>query len=960
MSNSGNTPIVARDRKGREIRYLTQGEPLGAGSGGTVYLAVRLPDVEDAGAEDARRVAIKLTNVPKWKGYLAEEARLLDGLQEDAEQVVKASRGTVYRPVRIHSGPVPLKVDDNYGFELIELEYLDGPTLKAWFEETWCHATPEPAAIVDEVLRCARQLAEALVQIRAGADGAVIHRDIKPENVMRTSRGLRLLDFNVAREDTSSTKTQHVGTQGYMAPEVQVGGGYDGRADLFSVGVILWEIAHRRRFDLPLHTLRIEGQLRLKWPTSAVADWPADERAVLEALLPRLVCEVPARLDSAEALLELVDRLEAPRVAEKSAADPLSKLDMIALLWELRPSGIVSVVTDTSGKVPEQALQDFLRKRMQVVDPLEDWLAHELVSAATRDAKAPTLFVLAGNAGDGKSHLMFRLLRRKLAARPEVLARIRAIADATHALTPDASQMDRLAEFFAPFADGAAPADTRVHLIAMNTGMVIRFFEHAKGAPYAGLYRELQRQLGLRRVDGAASAPWRVEVVNLDLRDLLAPAPDGGPSFAERMLDRLDPQAEESIPGPKWAACQTCSAFALCPVAFNLQAMRQPQPRRALLRMLRRAALDTDVHLSPRNLWGFLYRLLTGGTERYDLPGRAPASGPCDVVRAQVDAGAGEWLLAGQFTELLFQQAGAGAPWSGVARHDPAFSGAPAIDHLHTRLSIKTELDNAPEIVQDQLGGTGRALAGLHLDALASMLPDTKTNPTFKGRRRDAAVRRQVLFHAETFDAWAASDGAGDFEQVLASYREYSQSRRDPRSLGASTREQIKRLGELVQDVFLHGNGRYVDGVAYLRVSQPNVRSRSELLVKADRSALEELFSVLRIVAPDIHIVAHEGREALLGLLGHRPTQVTLDVLGVRLAVDLELFDFLRRVNEGQKPSVRDLARFQALLFVGERVGNALADSQRAKELFVWDGATARLHRLAADAFGQPHLRSVR
>lgn len=960
MSNPGSKPFVARDRKGHEVQYQTRGEPLGAGAGSTVYLATRLPGLEQAAADDARLVAVKIASTPKWKGHLADEARLLDDLQKRADAVVHRSGGTVYRPIRISSGPTPLTVDDPQNSGLIELEYLDGLTLQQWFDTVWClGSASEPNAVVDEVLLIARQLAEALVQIQCGRpDGAIIHRDIKPENIMRTSRGLRLFDFNVAREDLRSTKTQHVGTPGYMAPEVHDGEQYDARADLFSVGLILWEVAHRRRFDQPMNTHKEQGKLRLNWPTAMMASWPERESKVLDELLPVLICSDSARIVSADELLKLVERLEEPRRAARAASDPLAKLDMIQLLSELSPSGLAAVVTDTKGKVHEQTLQDFLRERMQVDDPLEDWLLHELVEAATRNTTRPTLFVLAGNAGDGKSHLLFRLLRKRLAKRPDVLARIRAIADATHALTPDGSQTDRLADFFAPFADENPAKDPRVHLIAMNTGMVINFFEgKVSGAPYKGLYRELQRQLGLRRVDATLSGPpWHVEVVNLDLRDLLAPGANGAPSFAERMLDRLDPERIEGIVGPKWAACQSCSAFALCPVAFNLKSLRQSHPRQALLRILRRVALDTDIHLSPRNLWGFLYRLTTGGIERYVGHRRKEEDGLCDAVRAQVNASAGEWLLAGQFTELLFQQPHAGTPWSGLERHDPAFSNSPMIDHLHTRLSIKTELDNAPEIVEQQLGGVGQALAGLKLDALTSILPRTSA---FKGRRRDAAVRRQVLFHRETFDAWAASDGGGDFEGVLAAYNEYSRHFPAIAKLGPATREHLKQLRKLVQDVFLHGNGRRVDGVPYLRVSQPNVRSRSELLVRADYAALEEQFNVLKIVAPDVHIRAHDGRARLLDLLGYRPTQVTLDILGIRLTIDLELYEFLRRVNDGQKPSVRALSQFQALLLIGERVGNALASGQRTKELYVWDGAKAHLHRLALDDFGHPHLNTV-
>jgi serine/threonine protein kinase len=951
MSTQGSRPIVAVDKKGRERRYQTD-TLLGSGASGEVHLARKLPGAEQALADETRRVAIKLTYTMKWKGYLATEARLLHALQEKADEIVKATGGTLYRPVRILSGPEPLSVDDGRG-ALLELEYLDGVTLRQWCDRYWAERDQKtPNEIVDDVLAIARQLAEALLQIQSGPDGTVIHRDIKPENLMQTSRGLRLFDFNVAREDDETTKTRFVGTEGYIAPEVVGAGYYDARADLFSAGVILWEIAHGRRFDGGQMLTR-NGRLELRWPTALFERWPDEERDALGSLLIQLVCNVNSRLDSPRRLLALVEELEAPRRAQRQPLDPLADLDMIGLLSELRPSGLASVVTDTSGRVPEQKLQDFLRARMQVEDPLEGWLLHEVEQAATSDTKGPALFLLAGNAGDGKSHLLYRLLRVRLAQKPHLLKRIRAIADATHALTPDASQMDRLEEFFAPFADENPAVDDRVHLIAMNTGMVIRFFESPHGQRFRGLYQQLEQKLGLR----SASAAWkgRIEVVNLDLRDLIARGAQDRPSFAERMLDRLDPEQSESIPGPKWAACKSCLAFALCPVAFNMRALREPMPRKALLRVLRRAALDTDVHLSPRNLWGFLYRLVTGGVERYDQEDRASTDGQCDVVRAKVNQGDGAWLLEGQFTELLFKQPGASVPWSALARHDPAFSSAPAIDRLHTRLSIKTELDNAPETVA-ALGGVGPSLAGLALDALGAMLPG---DARFKGRRRDAAVRRHVLFHPATFDAWVQNDGGVDFEAVLSAYDEFS--RQDgTQILSKDTREKLKQLRQLVQDVFLYGNGRLVDGVPYLRVSQPNVRAESELLVRADRAVLDEHFHVQKIVREDVHIAAHRGRAQLLSLLGYQPTQVTLDILGIRLTVDLALYEFLRRVNEGQKPSMRALSQFQALLFIGERVGNELARAQRTKELFVLDKAQSTLYRLADDDFGQPHLKPAR
>jgi len=213
------------------------------------------------------------------------------------------------------------------------------------------------------------------------------------------------------------------------------------------------------------------------------------------------------------------------------------------------------------------------------------------------------------------------------------------------------------------------------------------------------------------------------------------------------------------------------------------------------------------------------------------------------------------------------------------------------------------------------------------------------------------------LFHQPTLDAWVAHDGSQEFRPLLAAYDAYS---RDPAKLTAAQQEELKRLRELVQLVFLHGHGRELDRQTYLQVTQPNARAKSVLLVKVDTPSLGPIFGVQRIVTRDAHVRAHRGRLGLLERLGYRPNQVTLTIEGVRLTVDLALYEFLRRVSEGQRPSKRAMAQFQALTFVGERVGNRLARAGHATELFIWDETKGRLHRLAADDFGHPRLQSVR
>ena len=829
---------------------------------------------------------------------------------------------------------------------VLELEYLEGKTLAEWMAAQRADPPPAPDARLGEMVRLGLELCDALYQLQGAGDG-IVHRDLKPDNLMVTNRGLRVFDLNVSGSLDSSRYTR-VGTPRYMAPEVEAGHLHDHRADHYSVGVILFEVLTRRAFDVVTDCDGDAGDRQLVWPPSGLDGWSAGTVDRLGDLLCSLVCPPHVRIGNVAHLRAQLEALR-PSAAGRTCAEVLASVDMIGLLSELRPSGLVSVVADVRQRPHAQSLQDLLRARMQVDDALEPWLVErmeELLTDPTDDRAA--LVLLAGNAGDGKSHLIDRLLCSYLDHQPDLKERVVYIADATHAHSPDQDQRERLRDFFSAFRPDQE-WDGRVRLIAMNTGMVINFFEAEDHLD--SLYQEIQTQLGLRSPAGDDEPlPFRVEAVNLDLRNLVDPC-GGQASFLERMIHRLRVDQEGTIPADHWPTCQECSAFHLCPVAFNLRTLALDGPRRALMGIIRRASLDAEVHLSPRNLWAFLYRVITGGKERY-AEHRQAKEEPCDVVRRKAQESDGSWLLAGQFSQALFGQAGAGRLWDALIRHDPAFSSAPHIDELHTLLSIRSELDSDPDYVERVLGGEGQELAGLSLGTLAGMLiPERDV-------RRDAAVRRQFFFHEPTFNTWQQSEGSDTFVKLLEAYAHFS---RDRTQIEPQHQDALSALNARVQRVFQHGHGRRVGARTFLQVSQPNVRSKSELLVEASDVGLRQLFAVSEILATDPHVRAHKGRMEVLDRLGYRPVTVQLRIAGVRLVVDLDLYDFLCRVEEGQKPSQRDLAQFQALVFVGERIGNQVAEAMtgHSETLFVYDGETSDLYELRANEWGSIGMNRV-
>ncbi len=171
----------------------------------------------------------------------------------------------------------------------------------------------------ERVLLLARQLADALAYAhRAG----VVHRDVKPSNILLSEDGrtAKLLDFGVARLDgfgggdadpADLAKTQVgqlIGTPRYMSPEQALGLPIDGRADLFSLGVVLYEMV-TGAVAFPgasLATLAIQIAQDSPAPIDrSTADCPPGLRFVIDKLL----CKKPeARFTNGEALVAALDR----------------------------------------------------------------------------------------------------------------------------------------------------------------------------------------------------------------------------------------------------------------------------------------------------------------------------------------------------------------------------------------------------------------------------------------------------------------------------------------------------------------------------------------------------------------------------------------------------------------------------------------------------------------------------
>lgn len=143
------------------------------------------------------------------------------------------------KAIALLSHPNIVKVYDvNFGEKLqyIVMEYIDGITLKEYINKQGAITWNDALFFMTQILRA----------VQHAHDKGIVHRDIKPQNIILLSTGnIKVTDFGIARFSRSETKTlteQAIGSVHYIAPEQAKGEFTDEKADIYSLGVVLYEM----------------------------------------------------------------------------------------------------------------------------------------------------------------------------------------------------------------------------------------------------------------------------------------------------------------------------------------------------------------------------------------------------------------------------------------------------------------------------------------------------------------------------------------------------------------------------------------------------------------------------------------------------------------------------------------------------------------------------------------------
>ena len=179
---------------------------------------------------DDREVAIKIL-----KDEFLNNEEFIRRFKNESKAIAMLSHPNIVKVYDVSFGDI---------IQYIVMEYIDGITLKEYIERQGVIEWKDALHLTTQVLRALQHAHES----------GIVHRDIKPQNIMLLQDGtIKVTDFGIARFSDKATRTmtdQAIGSVHYIAPEQARGDVTDGKTDIYSVGVMLYEmLAGKLPFD---------------------------------------------------------------------------------------------------------------------------------------------------------------------------------------------------------------------------------------------------------------------------------------------------------------------------------------------------------------------------------------------------------------------------------------------------------------------------------------------------------------------------------------------------------------------------------------------------------------------------------------------------------------------------------------------------------------------------------------
>jgi serine/threonine protein kinase len=740
----------------------------------------------------------------------------------------------------------------------------------------------------EDALELGKQVVDGLVHLHSHG---FHHCDIKPRNLLWTTKGAKIIDFNVSVR-AGDHDTRGGGSRRYLPPDYDPESvpqnGERADRDLYALGLTLYEA--------------LTG--RYPWNTSEppLSDPAPDPRECsgFADLAPDLVNVVmravqPKRSDRWHTARELQEALANVRQARRALPLSIARSESISTAGSASQAvgqpntnafvtHLLSLYSQSARSNAGTRGMDAWGESVYVDTDLDRKLLPAVLAGEFR------LVLITGNAGDGKTAFL-QHLEREVERRGGSVDRhlpngsTLRLDQRLFRINYDGSQdegsktnNDVLRDFMGPFggADVAAWSHGDIRLIAINEGRLVDFL-----ASHETQFLALKKLVQTGLATGDASAG--VAVVNLSLRSVVAQSGDG--SILERTIRRLTEAAN-------WSACEHCDLKDKCYALHNARSFQDetagPQLIERLQTLYTMTHLRGKLHITMRDLRSALSFMLISNRDCADIHALYAASDRNMIVRG-----------------FYFNS------WMG--------GGSQTVDRL---ISLLAEVD------------VGRQEDPRFDRGLDFVQPDDRM--LFRFERR-AAFDFKVL--QALFEALPRGTGSGTVLNRATSHRDYvSMTRRKQffeRRDGTWERmlpyRSAKRMVDIVRAKELPSDlvPQLLDAINRGEGLQRPERLGPNLALQL-RHVENGTVRSYRLFPASQFMLLVEDFAAQARFMEHLPTGLRLrfrpkvkDAMDSDLVLNLDVFEMLIRLNEGYRPSVEELQGFYLCLAVFKNSLNA-------------------------------------
>ena len=270
------------------------------------------------------------------------------------------------KAIAMLSHPNIVKVYDvSFGdmIQYIVMEYIDGITLKEYIDQQGIIEWKDAIHLTAQILKALQHAHEC----------GIVHRDIKPQNIMLLQDGtIKVTDFGIARFSDKSTRTmteQAIGSVHYIAPEQARGDATDGKTDIYSVGVMLYEMLTGK--------LPFDGDSAVTIALMQLQSTPKHPREInpgipigLEQITMKAMEKLPSdRYTSAAEMLSDIERFRLnPSIVFDYGNKSFVDNQPTKFVHSLRNSGVRNKIDNEATKVVDMPQDDVVVKEEQFAD----------------------------------------------------------------------------------------------------------------------------------------------------------------------------------------------------------------------------------------------------------------------------------------------------------------------------------------------------------------------------------------------------------------------------------------------------------------------------------------------------------------------------------------------------------------------------------------------------------------